>query len=71
MAQQFETAGANGLVLFNRFYQPEIDPESKTAEPTLEFSTPTELRLRLRWIGILRSQSQNESMSVQAVFIQG
>jgi dihydroorotate dehydrogenase (fumarate) len=56
MAQKLETAGANGLVLFNRFYQPEIDPESKTAEPTLEFSTPTELRLRLRWIGILRAQ---------------
>jgi dihydroorotate dehydrogenase (fumarate) len=56
MARQLETAGANGLVLFNRFYQPEIDPESKTAKPTLEFSTPAELRLRLRWIGILRSQ---------------
>ncbi|MFO7538005.1 MAG: dihydroorotate dehydrogenase-like protein [Chloroflexota bacterium] len=56
MAQKFETAGANGLVLFNRFYQPEIDPETKTAEPTLELSTPAELRLRLRWIGILRSQ---------------
>lgn len=56
MARQFEKAGANGLVLFNRFYQPEIDPETKTAEPTLELSTPAELRLRLRWIGILRSQ---------------
>lgn len=58
MAQQFETAGANGLVLFNRFYQPEIDPESKTAVTTLDLSSPSELRLRLRWIGILRSQTK-------------
>jgi dihydroorotate dehydrogenase (fumarate) len=56
IAHQFEEAGANGLVLFNRFYQPEIDPETRTAQPSLEFSTPAELRLRLRWTGILRSQ---------------
>lgn len=56
MAHQFETAGANGLVLFNRFYQPEIDPATQTAQPSLDLSTPDELRLRLRWVGILRSQ---------------
>lgn len=56
IAHRFEAAGANGLVLFNRFYQPEIDPESKRVSSALQFSTPAELRLRLRWTGILRSQ---------------
>ncbi len=56
IVHQFEAAGANGLVLFNRFYQPEIDPETKMVSSALQFSTPAELRLRLRWTGILRSQ---------------
>ncbi len=49
-------AGANGLVLFNRFYQPDIDPETLQVAPTLRLSTPAELRLPLRWIGILHGQ---------------
>ncbi len=49
-------AGANGLVLFNRFYQPELDLESLEVVPRLELSRPWELRLPVRWIGILRPQ---------------
>jgi dihydroorotate dehydrogenase (fumarate) len=49
-------AGADGLVLFNRFYQPEVDVESREVTPRLELSRPPELRLPLRWIAILRPQ---------------
>jgi dihydroorotate dehydrogenase (fumarate) len=49
-------AGAEGLVLFNRFYQPDIDIESGDVLPRLQLSEPTELRLPLRWIAILRPQ---------------
>ena len=48
-------AGANGLVLFNRFYQPDLDPDAREVLPRLELSQPWELRLPLRWIAILRS----------------
>ncbi len=54
MARRFEEAGASGLVLFNRFYQPDIDLDDLTLVPNLVLSTPDELRLPLRWIGILR-----------------
>jgi dihydroorotate dehydrogenase (fumarate) len=56
LALQLVDAGADGLVLFNRFYQPDIDPDSLRVEPKLELSTPAELRLPLRWIGILHGQ---------------
>jgi dihydroorotate dehydrogenase (fumarate) len=46
-------AGADGLVLFNRFYQPEIDIEALETKRNLVLSTPEEMRLPLRWIGIL------------------
>jgi dihydroorotate dehydrogenase (fumarate) len=49
-------AGAEGFVLFNRFYQPDIDIESGDVVPRLELSQPWELRLPVRWIGILRPQ---------------
>jgi len=48
--------GANGVVLFNRFYQPDIDPVDLENVPRLELSSAAELRLRLRWLGILRPQ---------------
>jgi dihydroorotate dehydrogenase (fumarate) len=47
-------AGANGLVLFNRFYQPDLDADTREVVPRLELSRPWELRLPLRWIAILR-----------------
>jgi dihydroorotate dehydrogenase (fumarate) len=53
MAGQLVEAGANGLVLFNRFYQPDLDIEAMEVLPALELSTSVELRLALRWIAIL------------------
>jgi dihydroorotate dehydrogenase (fumarate) len=54
--RQLEDAGANGLVLFNRFYQPDLDIETLDVKPDLNLSAPYELRLRLRWAAILFSQ---------------
>ena len=53
MAGQLVEAGANGLVLFNRFYQPDLDIEAMEVLPALELSSSAELRLPLRWIAIL------------------
>ena len=53
MAGQLVEAGANGLVLFNRFYQPDLDIETMEVRPALELSSSVELRLPLRWIAIL------------------
>ena len=52
-AAELERAGANGLVLFNRFYQPDIDPEGLQVAHTLQLSTSAELAMRLRWLGVL------------------
>jgi dihydroorotate dehydrogenase (fumarate) len=51
-------AGADGLVLFNRFYQPDLDIESLIVTPNLVLSTSQELRLPLRWIAILYGHMQ-------------
>ena len=53
MAKRLDQAGANGLVLFNRFYQPDIDLESLEVKPNVLLSTPQARRLPLRWIAIL------------------
>jgi dihydroorotate dehydrogenase (fumarate) len=53
MARRLDELGANALVLFNRFYQPDFDIDRYTVEPNLDLSTPAELRLRLRWAAIL------------------
>ena len=53
MADEFVNVGADGLVLFNRFYQPDIDLEKLEVVPTVLLSTPMDMRLPLRWIGIL------------------
>ncbi len=53
MAKRFVDTGANGLVLFNRFYQPDFDLEELEVVPNLVLSTSHELRLPLRWIAIL------------------
>jgi len=58
MAKRFVEAGANGLVLFNRFYQPDFDLEELEVIPNLELSTSHELRLPLRWIAILYGRIQ-------------
>lgn len=53
MAKQLDQAGADGLVLFNRFYQPDIDIDELEIRPNVLLSTPQALRLPLTWIGIL------------------
>ncbi len=53
MARRLDQAGANGLVLFNRFYEPDYDLESLEIVPDVRLSTPHELRIRLRWVAIL------------------
>jgi dihydroorotate dehydrogenase (fumarate) len=53
MAAGLVSAGAEGLVLFNRFVQPEIDLEGRQVVTTVHLSTPEEVRLPLRWISIL------------------
>lgn len=53
LAKRLNDAGANGLVLFNRFYQPDIDLESLEVRPNVLLSTPMAMRLPLTWIGIL------------------
>jgi dihydroorotate dehydrogenase (fumarate) len=53
MAKRLDEAGADGLVLFNRFYQPDIDLEELELRPNVLLSTPQALRLPMTWIGIL------------------
>ncbi|HTH43139.1 MAG TPA: dihydroorotate dehydrogenase-like protein [Terracidiphilus sp.] len=53
LASQLQEAGAAGIVLFNRFYQPDFDIEALEVRPTLHFSTPSELLPRLHWAAIL------------------
>jgi dihydroorotate dehydrogenase (fumarate) len=54
MALRLDEAGADGLVLFNRFLQPDIDPERMAVVPAVDLSSPREARLPRTWISILR-----------------
>lgn len=56
LAVALELEGAAGLVLFNRFYQPDVNVEELTVQPLLRLSDPQELLLRLRWLAILSPQ---------------
>jgi len=56
VAKRLVGAGANGLVLFNRFYQPDIDLETLEVTPNILFSTPMAMRLPLRWVAILHGR---------------
>jgi len=56
VASQLVEAGADGLVCFNRFLGPDIDLDTLTVEPGVRLSSPEQLRLRLRWIAILRGR---------------
>jgi dihydroorotate dehydrogenase (fumarate) len=53
VASMLDAEGADALVLFNRFYQPDIDIEELEVTPNLQLSTPVEMRLPMRWIAIL------------------
>lgn len=56
LARRLDEAGADGLVLFNRFYQPDVDLNALTIGPNLQLSTSDELRLRLEWVALLHSR---------------
>jgi len=56
MAGRLVSAGARGLVLFNRFYQPDFDLDRLDVAPTLELSSPSEIRLPLLWLAVLRGR---------------
>ena len=58
MARRLDQAGANALVLFNRFYQPDFDLENLEVVPNLILSTPHELLLRLNWVAVLYGKIQ-------------
>jgi dihydroorotate dehydrogenase (fumarate) len=58
LAKRLEDVGADGLVMFNRFYQPDIDIENLDVVPNLRLSTADELRLRLRWLAVLSAQTK-------------
>ena len=53
MARRLDQAGANALVMFNRFYQPDLDLVALEVRPTLSLSDPFESRLPMRWIAII------------------
>lgn len=55
-AKRFDYAGANALVLFNRFYQPDINLEQLEVEPTVDLSTSASKRLPMRWLAILKGK---------------
>ena len=56
VASRLDQAGADALVMFNRFYQPDIDTRKMIAKPTIELSKSAELMLRLRWLAILHGR---------------
>jgi dihydroorotate dehydrogenase (fumarate) len=56
LVARLEEVGARGVVIFNRFYQPDFDIETLEVRPTLHFSTPSELLTRLHWAAILYGQ---------------
>lgn len=56
LATALELEGSDGLVIFNRFFQPDIDPDDVTVRPHLRLSEPGELLMRLRWLAILSPQ---------------
>lgn len=68
MAKELSEAGANGLVLFNRFYQPDINLETLEIEPDVILSTPMEMRLPLRWIAILYDRINADLASTTGVY---
>jgi dihydroorotate dehydrogenase (fumarate) len=63
-ARRLDQLGVDGLVIFNRFYQPDIDIEELEVSRTLQLSDSSELLLRLRWAAILSSQVNNASIAI-------
>ena len=67
MARRLADAGANALVLFNRFYQPDIDLEALEVRPHVLLSTPQAMRLPLTWIGILYGRIRADMAATSGV----
>ena len=68
MAAAFDQLGVNGLVLFNRFYQPDIDLEKMEVAPNLTLSTPADMRLPLHWIGILYGKIRTNLAATSGIY---
>ncbi len=68
MARCFDEAGANALVLFNRFYQPDLDLETLEVRPHVLLSTPQALRLPLTWIGILYGRVRADLAATSGIY---
>jgi dihydroorotate dehydrogenase (fumarate) len=68
MADAFDALGVQGLVLFNRFYQPDIDIEKMEVTPNLNLSTPNDMRLPLHWIGILYGRIRASLAATSGVY---
>lgn len=67
IAKRLTEAGANGLVLFNRFYQPDLDVEDLTVQPHVLLSTPQDMRLPMRWIAILYDRVQADFAATSGI----
>jgi len=67
MAKRLDDAGANGLVLFNRFYQPDIDLENLEVQPNVLLSTPMAMRLPLRWIAIMHGRVESSLAATSGI----
>jgi dihydroorotate dehydrogenase (fumarate) len=68
LAMKLDEAGAKGLVLFNRFYQPDIDLEKLEVIPNVLLSTPMDLRLPLRWTAILYGQIKADLAATSGIY---
>jgi dihydroorotate dehydrogenase (fumarate) len=68
MAQRFDALGVDALVLFNRFYQPDIDLEKMQVTPNLTLSVPADMRLALHWIGILYGKTRANLAATSGIY---
>lgn len=68
-AHRLDIAGADGLVLFNRFYQPDIDIEALEVVPRVILSTPMAMRLPLRWIAILHGKIKGSLAATSGIHV--
>jgi dihydroorotate dehydrogenase (fumarate) len=71
LAKRLDHAGANGLVLFNRFYQPDVNIEELTVQSNLHLSTPYDLRLPLRWLAILYGRVKADLAATSGIYSAG
>ncbi len=68
MASEMEKAGASGLLLFNRFYQPDIDLQTLEVVPNVLLSTPMDSRLPLRWIAVLYNKVNADLAATSGIY---